>query len=480
VDGKRVSLPSLGLRVSERRMLLGTVDVLLLWAALAAALLLTTELVPDWAALTASWKWYVTLTAVWVMYATLFDAYNLARAASTVYSARAVASAAVLTSLTYLAIPWLTPTLVNRSYGFAFVLLAVFSVLIWRLAYAQLFTQPTFQRRSLIVGTGRQGRTLAPALRSRFALEDANPFRGTGNVPLGFVTIAEQPCEGAVVGLPVLGDAHDLIRLIRELAVDEVILALPRETPIGRPLYEAILDCRELGIHLTEMTTVYERLTGRVPVEFASWNLGTAASGDDGAFRRIYDMLKRLTDGLVGLAGLLVMGLLILPISLGNALTSPGPLFYRQQRVGKGGCPFRILKFRSMRIDAEQEGGATWAQSDDDRVTPIGKWLRRLHLDELPQVVNILRGEMSVVGPRPERPEFVGLLAREIPFYRARNSVRPGLTGWAQIHQDYGSSVDDAKVKLEYDLYYVKNFSLWLDVVIMLRTVTKVVGLQGR
>ncbi len=476
---KRYSLPSLGLRVSERRMLLAVVDVLLLWAALAAALMLTTDLVPDTGALFAAWKWYLTLAVIWFVFAALFDVYNLARAASTIYSTRAAGSAALLTTVIYLAIPWLTPTLVNRSYAFTLVLLGVGSILLWRVTYAQFFTQPTFQRRSLIVGTGARGQALALALRSRFALEDANPFRGTGNVPLGFVETSETAGAERVVGLPVVGNARDLVRLTREFAIDEIVLALAPYEPISGQFFEAVLDCRELGIPLTNMATVYERLTGRVPIEFANWDVETAASMDDTAFLRIYLALKRVIDGLTGLVGLLILGLMIPPIAVGNALTSPGPLFYRQQRVGKGGKPFRIYKFRSMGVDAEEQG-ATWAQPEDDRVTPVGKWLRRLHLDEVPQVINILGGDMSLVGPRPERPEFVGLLAGEVPFFRARHSLRPGVTGWAQIHQDYGSSIEDAKVKLEYDLYYLKNFSFWLDLVIMLRTVTKILGFKGR
>ena len=209
----------------------------------------------------------------------------------------------------------------------------------------------------MIVGADEPAQALALALRSRFALEDANPFRGTGNVPVGFVKVTEGQARSRVAGLPVLGDVRDLIRLTRELAVDEVILALPHEDSISRPLYEAILDCRELGIPLTTMTTIYERLTGRVPVEFARWDVDTGAGSDDTAFLRIYMALKRFTDGVVGLAGLLVMGFLIPLISVANALTAPGPLLYRQQRVGKGGCPFRIIKFRSMSVDAEEKTG---------------------------------------------------------------------------------------------------------------------------
>jgi lipopolysaccharide/colanic/teichoic acid biosynthesis glycosyltransferase len=264
------------------------------------------------------------------------------------------------------------------------------------------------------------------------------------------------------------------------MAVDEVILALPTQEPMNPEIYEAVLDCRELGIHMTQMTTVYERLTGRVPVAYASWDVEMVAGTQDSAFQRFYDAAKRMTDMVAGLAGLLLIALLSLPICLANALTSPGQLLYEQRRVGKGGRPFPILKFRSMVPQAETGGEARWAKTDDERITPIGKWLRRLHLDELPQAINLLRGEMSLVGPRPERPEFVELLAPEIPYYRVRHSIRPGITGWAQIHQGYGGSVEDSRVKLEYDLYYIKRSSMWLDLVIMLRTVTKVLGLKGR
>jgi lipopolysaccharide/colanic/teichoic acid biosynthesis glycosyltransferase len=183
---------------------------------------------------------------------------------------------------------------------------------------------------------------------------------------------------------------------------------------------------------------------------------------------------------MVAISGLWFVLVVMAFVAVLNARTSPGPLFFRQQRVGQGGRPFKIVKFRTMVPDAERLTGAVWAGQADSRVTPIGRWLRKTHLDELPQVFNILRGEMSIVGPRPERPEFVGHLARTIPYYRARHSVRPGLTGWAQIHQSYGDTVALAQEKLEYDLFYVKRASFLLDTLIMLRTVAMVFGLRGR
>ena len=476
----RVRSTSINLRASERRLLLAVVDFLLLILALVVSLVIATGLRTSFIGLLGAWKWLVTLGVTWFIFASIFDVYNLARAASTTYGVRAAGAAAGLTSLFYLLIPWLTPSIVNRSYGFLFAAFSFFLIVGWRVIYARFFTHPAFQSRSIIMGSGPGGVALANALRSEFAQQDANPFRGTGHVLLGFLTEHPSSKTEEVAGLPVLGQSDDLVRLTRELDVDEVILALSQEYPIRSELNEAILDCFELGIPVTSMSTIYERLTGRVPIEFVGWDVETITGYEDKPLRRFYSLAKRSLDLLIGFVGLLFLAVLIPPIALTNRLTSPGPLFYGQQRVGKGARPFRMFKFRSMVPDAEEMDGAVWAQRDDDRVTLAGRWLRKLHLDELPQVYNVLRGEMSLIGPRPERPKFVAILSREIPFYRARHCVRPGITGWAQIHQDYGGSIKGTKIKLEFDLYYIKKNSLYLDFVILLRTITKVLGFKGR
>jgi lipopolysaccharide/colanic/teichoic acid biosynthesis glycosyltransferase len=167
-------------------------------------------------------------------------------------------------------------------------------------------------------------------------------------------------------------------------------------------------------------------------------------------------------------------------VALANALWSPGPLLYRQTRTGKGGRSFVLIKFRSMVVDAEERCGATWCEDRDTRITPVGRLLRRTRLDELPQFINVLRGEMSAVGPRPERPSIVGQLARELPLYRARHAVKPGVSGWAQIRYRYGNSVEDARCKLEYDLYYIKHANLYLDLLIVLQTLRVVLSMRGK
>ena len=179
------------------------------------------------------------------------------------------------------------------------------------------------------------------------------------------------------------------------------------------------------------------------------------------------------------LVGLVLLAMLIPPLLVANRLTSPGPLFYRQTRIGRGGKPFICLKFRSMSPDAEKETGAVWATKDDQRVTPVGRILRSTRLDELPQCVNVLAGEMSLIGPRPERPEFVEALAQTLPFYRARHAVRPGITGWAQVRHPYANTHEDARIKLEYDLFYVAHVNLWLDMSIMVKTLAEIVKFRG-
>jgi exopolysaccharide biosynthesis polyprenyl glycosylphosphotransferase len=477
---ERVALPSLRLRVSERRLLLVVVDMALLSGALVLSLFLRTNLGPQIAVWWSAAKWFGTLALAWLLFAFIFDVYDLARAASMSYSVRASAPAALLAGILYLAIPWFTPPIQNRTQGFLFLFLAVNGISAWRLFYARFFVQPAFQRRSLVVGAGISGQILVEAMQSKRLHLDANPFRGTSHNVVGFVD--DNPaCWGhQLAGIPVLGESGELVRLVHRLSIDEIIIAITDTKQIRPQLFEAILDCREIGLPITTMATVYERLTGRVAVEHSSRNVELAAGSNDGAFQRFYGLFKRLTDLFAGLVGLVVLGLSLPFVWLGNRLWSPGPLFFRQKRVGQGGRPFTLIKYRSMIPNAEQQSGAVWAARSDSRITTFGSILRRTHLDELPQVINVLRNEMSLVGPRPERPEFVGQLSEIIPFYRARHCLKPGITGWAQIHQDYGDSIDGAREKLEYDLYYVKNATPSLDMVIILRTVAKMLGGKGR
>jgi exopolysaccharide biosynthesis polyprenyl glycosylphosphotransferase len=227
------------------------------------------------------------------------------------------------------------------------------------------------------------------------------------------------------------------------------------------------------------MPDLYERLYHSTPILHIdnSWALG--AMQEMPVFGILPAAIRRLMDVVLGLAGLIVF-LLVLPVvALAIRLDSPGTIFYRQIRCGRAGKPFSIIKFRTMYSDAEQDGRPRWATQNDDRITRVGRFLRKTRLDEVPQVINVLRGEMSVIGPRPERPEFVKELQQAIPFYRTRLIVKPGLTGWAQIYYPYGNTVEDALNKLQYDFYYLRHWSVWLDLYILFQTIAVMLKFKG-
>jgi exopolysaccharide biosynthesis polyprenyl glycosylphosphotransferase len=236
-----------------------------------------------------------------------------------------------------------------------------------------------------------------------------------------------------------------------------------------------LLKCR--GLRVQDGVEVYEAITGKVPIE--SVRLGWLLFSVGCHASRLHLAYKRAASVLISIVGL-ILSLPVLPfVILAIKLTSPGPILYRQRRVGRDGVAFNCYKFRTMRADAEADVGPTWASDDDPRITSGGRFLRLSRLDEIPQLWNVLRGDMSLVGPRPERPEFVDALRREVPHYNLRHTIRPGITGWAQIRYKYGSSVEDAREKLCYDLFYIKNMSLGLDLLVFLQTIKVILWTRG-
>jgi sugar transferase (PEP-CTERM system associated) len=260
------------------------------------------------------------------------------------------------------------------------------------------------------------------------------------------------------------------------LGVDEIVIALTERRSGSMPLRQ-LLDCKLAGIKVYDLNSHFEKTLGQIRVDYlsASW-LIFGEGFNQGALRTI---VKRLFD----LVSATVLSIVSSPLMLATALLikleSRGPVLYRQERTGLHGKSFFVTKFRSMRTDAEKDGKPRWASANDDRVTRVGQIIRRLRIDELPQLFNVLKGEMSLVGPRPERPFFVDQLTQEIPFYAVRHSVKPGVTGWAQVRYHYGSTVEDSQEKLQYDLYYVKNHTLFLDLVVLLETVGVVLTGKG-
>ena len=272
-----------------------------------------------------------------------------------------------------------------------------------------------------------------------------------------------------------LGKTVDLPRLVIQNQVQEVVVAL--DNYLEEKLFRLLIECQERGIRVSYMPDLHEKLRYSVPVEHIdpTWALGIMQKLPN-PFQLF---VKRLLDILFGIVGLLNLATILPFVALAIYLDSPGPIFYRQVRAGRSGKPFSIIKFRTMSVDAEKDGKACWATEGDVRITRVGRFLRQTGMDELPQVLNVLRGEMSIVGPRPERPQFIKHLEREIPFYRTRLMVKPGLTGWAQVRYKYGNSVKDALIKLQYDCYYLRHWSLWLDLSIILQTIKVLLKFRG-
>jgi exopolysaccharide biosynthesis polyprenyl glycosylphosphotransferase len=457
------------LRASERLLVLGLMDIVLLNLALLVSLAPALGFAVTADTILANNKWFITLVIAWLGSATFFDCYSLVRAASTTASVRNTILAVVATVIVYIFIPYITPPLTSRGALFYFGGLALVLLVGWRAFYARFFSQPMFQQRALIVGAGAAGSALINAMKTA-SQRASNPYRGTGYRIIGFIDDDTRLRDTTIQEVRVVGDNEAMVELVKAQQVDELILAITNTQTISDEMMNALLQCREMGLRVVTMATVYERLTGRVPIDYVGRDLYMVLPMDDSAMERAYKIIKRLVDVVSGLVGLVFMGAAIIPIAIANRLSSPGPLFYKQRRVGQGGKIFEVYKFRSMRPDAEKGTGAVWARKGDDRITPAGRILRKTRLDELPQVINILKGDMSLIGPRPERPEFVNALALMIPYYRARHAVKPGLTGWAQVRFGYGSTHEDSRIKLEHDLYYVKHANPLLDMMIALQT----------
>jgi lipopolysaccharide/colanic/teichoic acid biosynthesis glycosyltransferase len=250
--------------------------------------------------------------------------------------------------------------------------------------------------------------------------------------------------------------------------------------PMGTNMFKALLDVQEMGLKINSMPKAYEEILTRVPVNYLESDWILKSFVDEANQSTFYEIFKRLVDIIGALIGLFIL-LFIGPfICIAILLETGMPIFFKQERAGKNSVPFTMQKFRSMIVEAEIEGKAILASEEDDRTTKVGKILRKTHLDEWLQFWNVFKGEMSIVGPRPERPELVDEFQSKIPFYRARLLAKPGITGWAQIHYNYFSTIDEMTMKLEYDLYYIKHRSFWMDIFILIRTVGTIFGLRGR
>ena len=345
------------------------------------------------------------------------------------------------------------------------------------------------QRRVLIVGTGAEAYAVAGDLKAlKRASNNVIGFYPTSDAaqqgdthlsirPLSIRESQMGSLDGPVPSPKVFSREASIEELVERHRIDEIIVAEREQRGGGVPM-DQLLACRIRGIPVLDLAAFYERAKSEVPIDSlkASW----LVYGHGFAQGRAREIAKRASDILCSGFLLLLASPVMLLTILAIKLDSPGPIIYRQERVGLGGRIFMCLKFRSMRTDAEKDGVARWAAKNDARITRIGAFIRKTRIDELPQLLSVLKGEMSLVGPRPERPSFVAQLKEQIPFYDVRHSVKPGVTGWAQVRYSYGASLEDARRKHQFDLYYVKNNSLFLDLLVLIETVSVVLFREGQ
>src|SRR5215210_803244 len=375
---------------------------------------------------------------------------------------QAIGTAIILIALLYLAVPWLV---VEDGAFIRAAALFLSGILVWRLVLHRMQRWHSLRERILIVGTDQAAQTVA---RQVLAQRDF-PYEIVGFIDEDPRRIGESVVNPRIVGTPA-----DIEQLVTDRGIDRIFVGLSDRR--GRLPVGELLRAKLRGVRVEDVNAVYERLTGKLMVEALrpSWLIFS----DDFRASRLTRQIKRSFDAALALIGLVLAAPLMIVTALAVVIESGAPVLYRQERVGQNGRVFTLVKFRSMRQDAEQ-GTPVWASAEDDRVTRVGRFIRRTRLDELPQLWNVLRGDMSFVGPRPERPFFIAQLDREIPLYEQRHAVKPGITGWAQVKYRYGASMSDSLEKLRYDLYYVKHMSLSFDLTILFDTVKVVLLGKG-
>lgn len=462
----------LQLRISERRLLLVLGDVLAsllavfvasaIWSYVGRRAFLSDTLIE-------SWIWFIVLPLLWVIVANANGFYELALAARRDLSFQKLVQITLQVSLIYVFIFFFSPVnSLPRLFILYYAAASFFLVTLLRMLNPSVIGWAVSARSALIVGTDWATETILEALRK----EAPEAYQVVGIIG------REEEVGQVIRGVPVIGSSADLMNYVLRDQVREIVLTSTRELP--GDLFQAVMDAYERGVTITPMPILYERITERVPVEHVGSAWAVVLPIGDKPALTVYGFQKRLMDLVLAGAAGLVFALLLPFIALAIRLDSRGSIFYSQVRVGRNGRYFEILKFRTMIADAEKFTGAVFAEANDPRVTRVGRFLRKSRLDELPQIINILRGEMSVIGPRPERPEHVQRLQQSIPFYRTRHVIRPGLTGWAQVRYRYGADDHDALMKLQYDLYYIRHQSALLDLTILIRTVGRVLTMAGQ
>lgn len=420
---------------------------------------------------TTNYYWTIVLGIYLTIIGTVFEMYNLQVASNQFQVTKSIILTASTTVLVYLLTPIYTPALPSNRLQIVFFYVAIFmSLLLWRLFYVRFLASSRFVKKVILICDKDQAQELV------MALESVDPhYKVMGYVNSDLQGDIVKSKKDFVQNI----DINKLEEFVVRNSVSEVVIASQKTDGITVNLYNQLIHLLENGYIIREYTQVYENITQRIPVQYVARDFYRYFPFSRSNQNQLYLLVVRILEVLVSLAGLSV-GIALLPLILiGNALGNRGKLFYLQERVGKNGEIFKMVKFRTMVKNAESNG-AVFATINDSRITSFGKFLRKARLDEFPQFLNILKGDMAVIGPRPERPIFVNEIAEVMPFYETRHVIKPGLTGWAQVNYSYGDSIDDSLIKLQYDLYYIKHRSIFLDINIILKTISTILFYRGQ
>ncbi|MDN3676732.1 exopolysaccharide biosynthesis polyprenyl glycosylphosphotransferase [Flavobacterium paronense] len=414
--------------------------------------------------------WTIVLGVYLNFIGSVFEMYNLQVASNQFQIIKSIILTSSITVLVYLLTPVYTPILPTNRLQILIFYIAIFIALFtWRMIYVRFFASNRFSKKVILICDKEQLKELV------FALESADPHYRV----LGFVN-SDSADKKASDNLKIKNiEISNLEEFVKKNSISEIVIASQKTDGITVNLYNQLIHLLENGYIIREYTQVYESITQRIPVQYVSRDFYRYFPFSRSNQNHFYLIMVRIFEILISLIGLCI-GLLILPLILiGNVFGNRGKLFYTQERVGKNGEIFNIVKYRTMVKNAEK-GGAVFATTNDSRVTPFGKIMRKSRMDEIPQFINILKGDMAVIGPRPERPVFVNEIAEVMPFYETRHVIKPGLTGWAQVNYSYGETIDDSLIKLQYDLYYIKHRSIFLDVNIIFKTLSTVLLYRGQ
>ncbi|MGV9003489.1 exopolysaccharide biosynthesis polyprenyl glycosylphosphotransferase [Flavobacterium sp.] len=453
--------------ISERKILLRVFDVLFVIFSLYFVSIVSRF---DYFNISATnYYWTIVLGIYLILIGSVFEMYNLQVASNQFQTIKGIILTTSTTVLLYLLTPIFTPVLPSNRLQIVIFFLAIFFALFtWRMLYVRFFASNRFVKKVVLVCDQEQVNELVNGL------ESVDPHYKV----VGFVNSDSNSNQNDSILIKNI-TIDKLKHFVSKNSVSEIVVASQKTDGITVELYNQLLIILENGFIIREYTQVYESITQRIPVQYVSRDFYRYFPFSRSNQNHLYLAIARLTEIIISIIGLTV-GLFLLPfIIIGNLIWNKGKLFYYQDRVGKNGQVFNIVKFRTMVKNAEQQG-AVFATSNDSRVTPFGKILRKSRIDEFPQFINILKGEMAVIGPRPERPIFVKEIAEIMPFYETRHVIKPGLTGWAQVNYSYGETIDDSLMKLQYDLYYIKHRSLFLDFNIIFKTLSTVLFYRGQ